>query len=236
MRSDVTEELPSGDGSIGAAVRTLRSARDLTVHQLADSLGLTVAELQEIEAGEYEPGVATLRELADALDTDVATVFTVASASGLTVPEAAASAGTVGAGDEDEAVGTPRPASRRQTHFRQARANAEIVLREPVLALQLAEAARLRAGELDAARLGDVHEDLRVLIRLIEAFAAGRFRAAAWENLVLATAALRYFVSPDDIVPDHLDAGYIDDAAILAFVCEMIAPDLDAFLDWEQHD
>lgn len=235
MPSATTGELPAGGTAIGAAVRTLRSARDLTVHQLADNIDLTVAELHQIESGEHEPAVATIRRLADALDTDVATVFTVASTNGLTGHSPSAGDTPVNAGGDDP-VGTPQPASRRQGHYRQARANAEIVLREPALAGQLAAAARDKAADIDAMRLGDVHEDLRTLIRLLEAYATGRFRAVAFENLVLATAALRYFVSHDDIVPDHLDAGYIDDAAILAFVCEMIAPDIDAFHDWETHD
>lgn len=233
MSPEADDELPAAGSSLGAAVQTLRTAHDVSIHQLAETTGLAVHELQDIEAGQHEPAVNTIREIADALDSDVATVFTLASSSGLTGE--ARSAGSHDAHDDGNR-GAPRPTSRRQAHYRQARANAEITLRDPALAQQLAAGAREQAGEADAARLGDVHEDLRALIRLLEAFADGRFRAASWENLVLATAALRYFVSPEDIVPDYLDAGYIDDGAIIAFVSEMIAADLDTFLDWENHD
>lgn len=46
--------------------------------------------------------------------------------------------------------------------------------------------------------------------------------------------AIIYFVSPIDMIPDALvGIGFIDDAAVIAFVVAQINADLDNFLAWE---
>jgi XRE family aerobic/anaerobic benzoate catabolism transcriptional regulator len=67
MSDDMTQR------RLGAVVRRLRKARDLTQEQLARKAGITQGHLSHLEAGgRRNPGAATLKRLARALDVPVA--------------------------------------------------------------------------------------------------------------------------------------------------------------------
>lgn len=242
---------------LGHAVRVLRTSHGLTQKELAAKAEVSGAYLSQIETGQKEPSMGTLRRLADALHTSAEQLLGLAeqepenmghvamlSTASLrdSVQENLASlrravttmgrSGSAPSHERDEA-GVPVPASRRADHFREARAHAVATLRDHLACQYLAaHAEELVQGE-KGHRLGDVLPDLRALVRLLRAYSEGQYRAVEWESLVLAVAGLRYFVAPQDVVPDFLHEGHLDDAAVLAFVVEMIAPDLDAFTEWE---
>lgn len=246
--------------ALAKALRLLRTAADREPDELAGAAGLGPQELEDIEAGRIDPAPHAVQRLASALGLDVESVHTLAAnletGPGSAVEEADAGAtdpagtaegdtpATVGGGTAESGATDPAetpstgadfvPDTRRQAHYRQARANAEITLADPALMGQLLEDIRDHLRDPEIARLGDVLWDLQALIRLLEAHLTGRFRSVSRESLVLVVAALRYVVSPEDVVPDYLEGGYVDDAAVVAFVSEMISSDLDAFLDWEE--
>lgn len=77
-------------------------------------------------------------------------------------------------------------------------------------------------------------DDLMALIRLVRAYIKGQYRDVPWETIALAIAALIYFLSPVDAIPDPIPVvGYIDDAAVIGFVIASINADLNNFRDWE---
>jgi uncharacterized membrane protein YkvA (DUF1232 family) len=81
--------------------------------------------------------------------------------------------------------------------------------------------------------LGAIRDDLVTLIALVKAWVTGRYREVPWQTLVLAVAALLYFVNPFDVVPDLLPfVGFLDDATVLGFVIASIRKDLEAFRLW----
>jgi uncharacterized membrane protein YkvA (DUF1232 family) len=81
--------------------------------------------------------------------------------------------------------------------------------------------------------LADVWGYLTALFRLLRAYISGDYRDIPWVSIVLVIVAIIYFVSPIDLIPDFLPAGYIDDAAVIALVIAQIQADLDNFLAWE---
>jgi uncharacterized membrane protein YkvA (DUF1232 family) len=90
-------------------------------------------------------------------------------------------------------------------------------------------------AEKQEGRLRRVWADLSALLRLARAWTCGRYRQAPWRSIVLAFAAILYFLNPMDIVPDALLAfGYLDDATVIAWVVRSIQRDLDKFLQWEK--
>lgn len=84
-------------------------------------------------------------------------------------------------------------------------------------------------------RLRDVWGSLLAFFRLIRAYANGSYRNISAQALLTIVAAIIYFVSPIDLIPDFiLGIGLIDDATVLAWTIRACAADLAAFMDWEQ--
>ncbi len=57
-----------GNGKLGDLVTQFRKQKELTLQQLADSVGVTPAHISRIEHGKVSPSLANLRKLAKALD------------------------------------------------------------------------------------------------------------------------------------------------------------------------
>ena len=82
--------------------------------------------------------------------------------------------------------------------------------------------------------LKEVWEGLMTFLRLLRAYAKGEYSQIPWPSLVLIGAAVLYFLSPIDVIPDFLvGLGYVDDAAVVAFVMKAVATVLDDFRQWE---
>ena len=91
-----------------------------------------------------------------------------------------------------------------------------------------------RKAERDRDRLGEIWDTLGALIRLLRAWARGRYTVVPWRTLVFALAGIIYFLDPLDLIPDPIPViGYVDDAAVLAFVLRAIRKDVERFLAWE---
>jgi uncharacterized membrane protein YkvA (DUF1232 family) len=79
-----------------------------------------------------------------------------------------------------------------------------------------------------------VFEDLLILFRFVRAWVRGDYRNVPRKSVLWALAAIIYFLSPIDIIPDFLPGGYLDDIAVIAFVVRRIRVDLDQFMEWEK--
>ena len=79
-------------------------------------------------------------------------------------------------------------------------------------------------------RLKLVKSDLRLLQELLVAWVRGEYRGLSRQALLPVIAALAYFLSPVDIVPDFIfGVGLLDDLAVLAWVVRRWQSELDAF-------
>jgi uncharacterized membrane protein YkvA (DUF1232 family) len=75
---------------------------------------------------------------------------------------------------------------------------------------------------------------LMAMIRLIRAYHQREYRDISSQNLLIIIAALIYFVSPDDVIPDSVPVfGHIDDALVVRLALKSASADLDAFMAWE---
>jgi uncharacterized membrane protein YkvA (DUF1232 family) len=72
------------------------------------------------------------------------------------------------------------------------------------------------------------------MIRLIRAYHRGEYRDISPRNLLTLVAAIIYFVSPFDVIPDWVPVfGHIDDAFVVTLALKSIQGDLDTFMAWE---
>ncbi len=116
------------------------------------------------------------------------------------------------------------------------KSKAEEYARDPNKAKKLLDDAVKKAKSYERNRgpLAEVWGYLTALFRLLRAYIRRDYRDIPWGSIVLVIVAIIYFVSPIDLIPDMLPGiGFIDDAAVIAFVVAQIKADLDNFLAWE---
>src|SRR5712692_4531626 len=76
-------------------------------------------------------------------------------------------------------------------------------------------------------------ESLQIFFRLLRAQLAGKFSASAEATLAIVAAVL-YFVSPFDLIPDSVPVlGLIDDAYVIACVAKANLTLISSFRNWE---
>ena len=125
-------------------------------------------------------------------------------------------------------------AERKPAGFSRFEEKAHAYLDNLEKAADLVEKASLKA-RANAGRLRKFWQDLQDLIRLLRAWSNRSYTRVPWKTIVLAVAALLYFLDPIDLIPDFIPfIGYLDDATVLAFVVRSIRGDLDSFRNWEQ--
>ena len=80
----------------------------------------------------------------------------------------------------------------------------------------------------------EVIEDFKTCLRMLTAYAKGRYKVP-WPALLASAAAVIYFVNPFDLIPDFLvGTGLIDDGAVIAFMLASIRTTVREFSTWEQ--
>jgi uncharacterized membrane protein YkvA (DUF1232 family) len=118
--------------------------------------------------------------------------------------------------------------------YKRARKQAEQRLKDPKKTRKLADDAERKLRD-QVERVGDAVDELGALIRMIRAYAKGEYRDVPWTTLAAAGAAIVYFVSPIDVIPDPIPVvGLSDDVVVVLFVVAAIKHEIDAFERWEE--
>jgi uncharacterized membrane protein YkvA (DUF1232 family) len=109
------------------------------------------------------------------------------------------------------------------------------------LAQRFLKVGRLPALLLSVARkreklgtgFAELADELKLLQQLCVAWWRGEYRALSTQALLAVVAALLYFVTPLDAIPDWLlGVGFVDDLAVLAWVLGTWRAELAAFKAW----
>ena len=92
---------------------------------------------------------------------------------------------------------------------------------------------KLNKGKVKEA-LGKNVEDFKTLVRMVKAWLSRDYKGVPTSIIVYIVAAIVYFVTPTDFVPDFiLGLGLLDDIAVLRWVMEKIKSDIEKFKKWE---
>ena len=119
-----------------------------------------------------------------------------------------------------------------------ARNRAAEIVRSPDKLRAIVAEAREKADSAGGATspLNSVIEDLKTMFDLLRAVARGDYRLRK-ETLILIAGAVLYFVIPIDVIPDFVPvAGFIDDAAVIAWVVKTCKTEIDLFRAVERVD
>ncbi len=118
--------------------------------------------------------------------------------------------------------------------FQKATAEAESCVNDPERLRTLLVGAREKINHIPRGPFAETWPYLMAMIRLIRAYHQGEYRDVAAPNLLLVVAAMSYFVSPFDVIPDSVPVlGHIDDAQVVRHALESVGADLDTFMAWE---
>ena len=80
-------------------------------------------------------------------------------------------------------------------------------------------------------------DDLQTLICLLRDWSKGKYTDVPSHTILLVVAALLYFLSPIDTIPDFFGAiGFTDDAAVVLFVLNAIKNEISHYRDWRSED
>ncbi len=91
--------------------------------------------------------------------------------------------------------------------------------------------------KLDRLSFDKMIYQLKVLIRMIRSYSNGSYRTLPWKSIVVMVAAVIYFVTPIDLIPDFIPiAGFVDDLGVLVWVFSSFGEEIDQYLEWENSE
>lgn len=85
-------------------------------------------------------------------------------------------------------------------------------------------------------QLMGVWSDLKLLIELIKDWMRGDYTNLSKNTVIMVIISLVYLVSPIDLIPDFLIGGFLDDAAVIAYVIKKILVELNEYKEWKNID
>jgi uncharacterized membrane protein YkvA (DUF1232 family) len=122
----------------------------------------------------------------------------------------------------------------RSAPFRKATAEAESYVNDPMRLQELLVSAREKINHIPRGPFAETWPYLMAMIRLLRAYHLGEYRDVTAPNLLVVVAAIIYFVSPFDVIPDSVPIlGNIDDAMVVRRALDSVQADLDTFMAWE---
>ncbi len=126
-------------------------------------------------------------------------------------------------------------AAKKSRQYMSAQSKAKKYIKDPKKLKKLYEDVSAKADEVGHGPFGATWRYLKAMIRLISAYYNGSYRKVPTASLVMIVAAVIYFLSPIDLIPDFIPLiGYIDDALVVAFTVAAVKEDLNKFLAWEK--
>ena len=118
--------------------------------------------------------------------------------------------------------------------FRRAASDAEAYAGDPKRLRKLVEDAVGKINVIPRGPFADTWPYLMAMIRVIRDYQRGEYRDMSAPKLLVIIAAIIYFVSPFDVIPDWIPVvGHIDDAFVIGLALKSVRADLDTFMAWE---
>lgn len=83
-------------------------------------------------------------------------------------------------------------------------------------------------------QLNTILSDIKLLVELMKDWKDGHYTDLSKNTAIMVIISLVYLVSPIDIIPDFLMGGFVDDAAVIAYVIKNISGELNQYKEWKK--
>jgi len=83
-------------------------------------------------------------------------------------------------------------------------------------------------------QLNTILSYIKLLLELMKYWKEGQYTDLSKNTVIMVIISLIYLVSPIDIIPDFLIGGFVDDAAIIAYVIKNISGELNMYKEWKR--
>ena len=120
--------------------------------------------------------------------------------------------------------------------FRKAMSRASELLNNNPRLKNLVNKAGDKITDLNVGRLekSGFVKRIKTFMRMVSAYAKREYRDIDLKNMVLIVAALVYFITPIDLIPDFIPiTGFVDDFTVIIWVYNKIQGEIDKFMEWE---
>jgi uncharacterized membrane protein YkvA (DUF1232 family) len=118
--------------------------------------------------------------------------------------------------------------------FRRATIDADAYAGDPKRLRKLVEDAVGKLNTIPRGPFGETWPYLLAMVRVVRDYQRGDYRDMSRPKLLIIIAAIIYFVSPFDVIPDWIPVlGHIDDAFVVSLALKSVRTELDTFMAWE---
>lgn len=94
---------------------------------------------------------------------------------------------------------------------------------------------KLHNINFDNSKITKLGNNLRIIIRMIQAYVNGSYRELPWKSLLALTGGLVYFMMPLDLMPDFIPfTGLLDDFTVIMLLSSVFQQDIQDFILWEE--
>lgn len=84
--------------------------------------------------------------------------------------------------------------------------------------------------------LSDLMDNIRTTYNMVADTSSGRYKGISKSTIALLVGGLAYLALPFDIVPDFIPlAGWLDDAAVLAWIFKQSTGEIARYREWRQN-
>lgn len=79
-------------------------------------------------------------------------------------------------------------------------------------------------------------DDVKLLIQLVKDWMSGKYKEITPDTIIIILVGFIYLVSPIDLIPDFLIGGFLDDAAVFAYILKRLASELEVYKEWKENE
>lgn len=82
--------------------------------------------------------------------------------------------------------------------------------------------------------LKSLWEEIKIVIELIRDWLKGEYKNLSKSSVVMIIIGFLYLINPIDIIPDFIVGGFLDDAAVLAYIFKKIKDEISEYKKWRR--